>query len=386
MRLEDWYRYVEQLEKGQQNTAAEKQPAPSAPEQAGQTSAPGLTAEAPAQAPSPEKPDDRPSAREPRVTGSLFETEEVLARPLPPPEVPRARAVETPAAPIEPADLDIPEIEDFLPFLKDRGGNDAPGPGPSTPAASRPESQAGVRAVPPPPASAEQTAARKNGGEPPKRAAVEPVTPAPAASVPPGSVRQEAPAPAAPAAQPPAQPAGTEPPQTPQERTEAPARPAAKASGTPPAAVSEAARAHRPPAPPAPDADARADDAAEDGEQAAGPVWNRLPAHLQAFASMQVEEVAQRSYKRGFRESRQELLARLLDPPLSLEEAARILNVCPTTVRRYTNRGLLPHFRTAGNQRRFRFSDIVAFMESQQNAGRRKSARGTGEEPESAEG
>jgi hypothetical protein len=34
-------------------------------------------------------------------------------------------------------------------------------------------------------------------------------------------------------------------------------------------------------------------------------------------------------------------------------------------VRRYTNRGWLRHFRTEGNQRRFRLSDIVAFLEEQ---------------------
>jgi len=85
----------------------------------------------------------------------------------------------------------------------------------------------------------------------------------------------------------------------------------------------------------------------------------RLPQRLS-----DVEEVAQRSYK-DFKETREELLQRLLDPQLSLEDAARILNVCPTTVRRYTNRGVLKHVRTAGNQRRFRLSDVLAFLESQ---------------------
>ncbi len=75
------------------------------------------------------------------------------------------------------------------------------------------------------------------------------------------------------------------------------------------------------------------------------------------------KETAQKSYQ-PFRESREELLQRLLDPMISLEEAARILNVCPTTVRRYTNRGLLTHHRTAGNQRRFRLSDVLGFMGS----------------------
>ncbi|MCE5315726.1 MAG: helix-turn-helix domain-containing protein [Armatimonadota bacterium] len=91
--------------------------------------------------------------------------------------------------------------------------------------------------------------------------------------------------------------------------------------------------------------------------------WDRMPHHLQTLFGIAGEEVAQNSYK-AFKESRGELIQRLLDPPLTLEEAARILNVCPTTVRRYTNRGVLAHFRTAGNQRRFRLSDVLSFMES----------------------
>jgi len=76
------------------------------------------------------------------------------------------------------------------------------------------------------------------------------------------------------------------------------------------------------------------------------------------------KEVAQNSYK-PFKETREQLLERLLDPVLTLEEAARILNVCPTTVRRYTNRNLLRHYRTAGNQRRFKLSDVLEFLEKQ---------------------
>ncbi|MHB9037522.1 MAG: helix-turn-helix domain-containing protein [Armatimonadota bacterium] len=91
--------------------------------------------------------------------------------------------------------------------------------------------------------------------------------------------------------------------------------------------------------------------------------WDRMPHHLQTLFGVAGEEVAQNSYK-AFKESRGDLIQRLLDPPLTLEEAARILNVCPTTVRRYTNRGVLTHFRTAGNQRRFRLSDVLSFMES----------------------
>jgi len=96
------------------------------------------------------------------------------------------------------------------------------------------------------------------------------------------------------------------------------------------------------------------------------PMWNRLPRHIQLLASIPVpveEEVAQKYYKRGFDETRQQLIERLLNPTLTLEETARVLGVCPATVRRYTNRGVLPHFRTVGQQRRFRLSDVLTFME-----------------------
>lgn len=89
----------------------------------------------------------------------------------------------------------------------------------------------------------------------------------------------------------------------------------------------------------------------------------RLPKHLND-ESIGRGEIAGSSYK-AFKESREELIQRLVDPILSLEEVARILNVCPTTVRRYTNRGAIAHHRTAGNQRRFRLSDVLAFMERQ---------------------
>lgn len=68
-------------------------------------------------------------------------------------------------------------------------------------------------------------------------------------------------------------------------------------------------------------------------------------------------------------ENREELVQRLTDPVLSLEEAAVLLDVCPTTVRRYTNRGVLKCYRTPGNQRRFRLSEIMDFMERRQRGG-----------------
>lgn len=99
-------------------------------------------------------------------------------------------------------------------------------------------------------------------------------------------------------------------------------------------------------------------------------MWDRLPRHIQLLVGQTQQEVAQRSYKK-FKEKREDLIARLLDPTLSLEETARILNVCPTTVRRYTNRGALQHLRTVGNQRRFRLSDILAFLETQPSTAER---------------
>lgn len=90
-----------------------------------------------------------------------------------------------------------------------------------------------------------------------------------------------------------------------------------------------------------------------------------LPRHIQLLVRPVKEEVAQNSYKSKFSETREELIGRILNPQMTLEETARILNVCPTTVRRYTNRGLLRQERTPGNHRRFRLSDVLNFLEEQ---------------------
>lgn len=102
-----------------------------------------------------------------------------------------------------------------------------------------------------------------------------------------------------------------------------------------------------------------------------GALWNLVPKHIQTLISLGSEETTQNSYKRSFKETRIDLIQRLLDPTLSLEDTARLLNVCPTTVRRYTNKGLLSHQRTTGDQRRFKLSDVLAFLEAQSRAGRR---------------
>lgn len=97
-----------------------------------------------------------------------------------------------------------------------------------------------------------------------------------------------------------------------------------------------------------------------DGEAAS--LWESLPRHVQILASL-AAEVGEPTGERTFEETRPQLLARLLDPALTLEETARLLDVCPATVRRYTNRGQLPHTRTIGQQRRFRLSEVLAFLE-----------------------
>ncbi|MDW8106638.1 MAG: helix-turn-helix domain-containing protein [Armatimonadota bacterium] len=95
-------------------------------------------------------------------------------------------------------------------------------------------------------------------------------------------------------------------------------------------------------------------------------VWAKLPKYLRYLAEWTDDSVPRKYYPvRGRDESREELIARLTDPVLTLEETARLLGVCPATIRRYTNRGWLRCFRTEGNQRRFRLSDIVAFLEEQ---------------------
>ena len=121
----------------------------------------------------------------------------------------------------------------------------------------------------------------------------------------------------------------------------------------------------------------------------ASELWAAVPRHVQTLLSLErleEKEVAQFSYKRPFQEKRHELIERLLDPILSLEDTARLLNVCPTTVRRYTNKGILTYYRKEPErslrnesetavvneketrQRRFRLSDILAFLETQQSA------------------
>jgi excisionase family DNA binding protein len=93
-------------------------------------------------------------------------------------------------------------------------------------------------------------------------------------------------------------------------------------------------------------------------------VWQSLPKNIEFLCSFFDDSITANYYRGDFRESREDLIKRLLDPELSLEETSRLLGVCPATVRRYTNRHWLNHHRTKGGQRRFRLSDIVKFVEA----------------------
>lgn len=89
----------------------------------------------------------------------------------------------------------------------------------------------------------------------------------------------------------------------------------------------------------------------------------QAPKNLKFLAKVYDDSVTQKYYSKRFRETREDLIKKLIDPELTLEDTARLLGVCPATVRRYTNKGWLKHHRTSGQQRRFRLSGIVEFVE-----------------------
>lgn len=93
-------------------------------------------------------------------------------------------------------------------------------------------------------------------------------------------------------------------------------------------------------------------------EEAARRAQTTLPL---AGLPVEVEPPVQPDYEKMLAD-RDRLIQRLADPVLTLKEAADLLGVCTATVRRYTNKGVLPHFRTAGAQRRFRLSQVLKFM------------------------
>ena len=96
---------------------------------------------------------------------------------------------------------------------------------------------------------------------------------------------------------------------------------------------------------------------------------DRLESVLARQAQLPLDIEARHAVSEGAegspRATRETLVQRLLDPTLTLEEVSLLLGVCRTTVRRYTDRGVLRCYRTPGNQRRFHLSDVLDFMERQ---------------------
>jgi len=138
--------------------------------------------------------------------------------------------------------------------------------------------------------------------------------------------------------------------------------PAPSAPALPLSAPGDAATPHEPPAGAAPAA-ARPTRAEERPAGRRAP--NSVPVQLELeMVGLPPEAPPPRRVGRTGR-SREEFLEELLDPVLSLRDVATMLEVCPTTVRRWANKGLLAHHRTPGRQRRFRLSDVLEFMERQ---------------------
>lgn len=89
--------------------------------------------------------------------------------------------------------------------------------------------------------------------------------------------------------------------------------------------------------------------------------YNRLDELLKQIL-IQVARLQAEINKHADENPRWKLLSKLLDPDMSIRDVALLLDVCETTIRRYTNSGLLEHYRTSGNQRRFRLSHVLKFI------------------------
>ncbi len=90
---------------------------------------------------------------------------------------------------------------------------------------------------------------------------------------------------------------------------------------------------------------------------------SRIPTNIQAKSIIDTTE--KQKEKKNL--ERQELLNRLIDPILTLEEAAKILNVSKATIRRYTKSGKIKYYITPGNHRRFKLNDIISLLEKTPN-------------------
>lgn len=85
--------------------------------------------------------------------------------------------------------------------------------------------------------------------------------------------------------------------------------------------------------------------------------------------------IARQRFTRKSKLDREELIEKLLDPIISLEEAATLIGVCKTTVRRYTNKGDLDCLRTPGSQRRFKLSQVLDFVKKRETSQRSRRGR-----------
>jgi excisionase family DNA binding protein len=102
------------------------------------------------------------------------------------------------------------------------------------------------------------------------------------------------------------------------------------------------------------------DSLAEDGA-----IWRALPENVRRLAHLSADLLPDAAPQSS---ERRQLIERLLNPLLSLEDTARLLGVCTATVRRYANKGALAHQRTIGQQRRFLLSDVLALLESRKSS------------------
>jgi len=65
-------------------------------------------------------------------------------------------------------------------------------------------------------------------------------------------------------------------------------------------------------------------------------------------------------------EAREAYRVRLLDRVVWMAEAAKLLGVCPATVRRYVYRGTLNCFRSHSDQRGFYMSELRRFIDKRE--------------------
>jgi excisionase family DNA binding protein len=97
---------------------------------------------------------------------------------------------------------------------------------------------------------------------------------------------------------------------------------------------------------------------------------------LELFGSVSEHQVVSRQrLTRRSRVDREELIEKLLDPVISLEEAATLIGVCKTTVRRYTNQNQLECLRTPGQQRRFKLSHVLEFVKRREDVQKSRKGR-----------